>query len=1021
MPRLQHMGVEVSDERPYTIERTGAPGAWIYDFGLRHSDEEDFEADGVRECFQEAFAAVWSRHMESDRLNALVIGAGLGWREVVVIRAYTAYIRQIGTAFSQAYIATALNNNVTIVRLLVDLFETRFDPRLAEDREAEQDGLVGQIREALDDVASLDEDRILRLYLGLIRASSRTNHYQRDADGAPLAYLALKLDPQAVPELPAPRPEYEIFVYSPRIEGVHLRFGPVARGGLRHSDRREDFRTEILGLVKAQMVKNAVIVPVGAKGGFIVKRPGDAVVECYSTFVRALLDVTDNIVDGVVVPPRDVVRQDDDDPYLVVAADKGTATFSDTANGIAGEYDFWLGDAFASGGSSGYDHKKMGITARGAWESVKRHFRDLGVNIQEEDFTSVGIGDMSGDVFGNGMLLSRHTRLVAAFDHRHIFIDPQPNAAASYDERRRLFEMPRSSWDDYDRSLISTGGGVWPRTAKSVPLSPEARSALGTTAESLTPAELIHAILHAPVDLLWNGGIGTYVKASTESDAEVGDKANDAVRVDARDLRVKVVGEGGNLGLTQRGRIEFARAGGLIYTDAIDNSAGVDTSDHEVNIKILLDAVVKSGDLTREQRDELLEEMTEEVAALVLRDNYEHTIALGNSLAQAPSLLHVHARFIESLVASGELDREIEFLPSREVIAERLAAGEGLTAPEFAVLLAYRKITLTRHLIRSELPDEPDFTRALEDYFPLPLREPYRERMAGHRLRREIIATATVNHMVNRAGITFVMRLAEETGATSIDIVRAHNAAWRIFAMGKLWTAIEQLDNVVRTEVQTGMILAVRQLVERASRFLLHTRRPPLSVSSTVAQFSDGVQTVAQQLSGLLGGSDRDNFIAGRDALIAAKVPEDLATQVAMLTPLYSALDIVAVAAATSRPVEEVAEVYFAVEDRLVLHRLRDLVNALPRDDRWHTLARAALRDDLYAAHAALTGEILETTDAGAAAPLRVDAWIDANAGTVARAATVLAEIVGAEQADLATLSVALRQIRAVIRSSKVG
>jgi glutamate dehydrogenase len=1014
MPNLQDMGVEVTDERPYGLALGTGELAWIYDFGLRHAGEDDFEADGVREAFQDAFAAVRAGRMESDGFNALVLAGGLTWREVVVLRAYAAYLRQIGTTFSQAYIANALVNNVNIVRLLVDMFETRFSPGFGDDRAADEDALVGQITSALDEVASLDEDRILRSYLGLIRATTRTNHFQQKN------FLSLKLEPKNVPDLPAPRPAYEIFVYSPRVEGVHLRFGPVARGGLRWSDRREDFRTEVLGLVKAQTVKNAVIVPVGAKGGFVIKQTGLEAVDCYSEFVRGLLDLTDNIVDGVVVPPAGIVRHDDDDPYLVVAADKGTASFSDIANGIAADYGFWLGDAFASGGSTGYDHKGMGITARGAWESVKRHFRELGVNVQEQDFTTVGIGDMSGDVFGNGMLLSRHIKLLAAFDHRHVFIDPSPDPEKSYAERKRLFDLPRSSWGDYDRSLISAGGGVWPRTAKSIPLSDEARAALGMTTAALTPVEVIRAILQAPVDLLWNGGIGTYVKATGETNAEVGDRANDAVRVSGRDLRCRVVGEGGNLGFTQRGRIEYAHNGGLIYTDAIDNSAGVDTSDHEVNIKILLGDVIRAGEISRDQRNELLASMSDEVAALVLRDNYEQTIALGNAVAQAPQMLHVHARLIDHLVAQGHLDRDLEFLPGADEIVTRKGAGTGLTAPEFAVLLAYRKITLTAELLASDLPDEPSFADAMESYFPQPLRDRYRSYMRGHRLRREIVATAVVNHMVNRTGTTFLMRLGEETGAPAVEITRAHAAAWHVFDMDRAWAAVEALDNEVGAQVQTTMFLEARQLVERGSRWFLHNRRPPIDVEATIATFAPGVEAVTGKLTDLLVGADRKTFEERRSELVGAGVPGDVAEQFAVLTPLYSALDIVDVSSASHRPVEEVAEVYFTIEDRLGLGSLRDLVNALPRDDRWHTLARAALRDDLYAAHAALTADVLASTDSALPAAERLTHWIDANSGSVQRAAQLLADILSGDQtqADLATLSVALRQIRSVIRSA---
>src|SRR5262245_10186083 len=735
LPVLQRMGVEVVDERPYGVEGKDSTPAWIYDFGLRYDASRLAAPPGaLRELFQDAFAAVWRGQAENDGFNALVLLAGLSWQEAMVLRAYAKYLRQGTSTYSQDYMEQALTSNPRIAMLLAKLFAARLDPALAAagpgggspatNASAEiVPGIVAEIEGALDSVASLDQDRILRAFLAVIQATLRTNYFQRDAAGRPKPYLSIKLDPRAVPNLPAPRPRYEIWVYSPRVEGVHLRFGPVARGGLRWSDRREDFRTEILGLVKAQMVKNAVIVPVGAKGGFVVKRPADPAdreawlaegIACYRTFIRGLLDLTDNLVGGKVVPPSQMVRHDGDDTYLVVAADKGTATFSDIANELSKEHGFWLGDAFASGGSAGYDHKAMGITARGAWESVKRHFREMGVDCQRQDFTAVGIGDMSGDVFGNGMLLSEHTRLVAAFDHRHIFLDPNPDAAASYAERRRLFDLPRSSWADYNVGAISAGGGVYPRSAKSIPLSPEVRRRLGIGSDedggdaqtAMTPQELIRAILVAPVDLLWNGGIGTYVKASTESNADVGDRANDAVRVDGAALRCKCVGEGGNLGLTQRGRVEYALAGGRINSDAIDNSAGVDTSDHEVNIKILLDEMVRGGELTESQRNELLVAMTDEVAELVLRHNYDQNVALATALAQGPAMLHVHARLMRRLENDGELDRTLECLPTDRQIKERQQNGRGLTAPEFAVLLAYAKISLAEQLLDSDLPDE---------------------------------------------------------------------------------------------------------------------------------------------------------------------------------------------------------------------------------------------------------------------------------------------------------------------------
>ena len=739
-----------------------------------------------------------------------------------------------------------------IASLLVALFATRFDPRLPlseEDRATQAKELVTAVGTQLDAVTSLDQDRILRSYLHLIQATLRTSFFQRTTDGRPKSYTAFKLDPQSIPDLPAPRPRFEIFVYSPRFEGVHLRFGGVARGGLRWSDRREDFRTEILGLVKAQMVKNAVIVPTGAKGGFVLKhRPGsgsgttgfartavagrewterDEGVVCYKLFISALLDVTDNLDGGKVVPPKDVVRHDPDDPYLVVAADKGTATFSDLANEISTRYGFWLGDAFASGGSAGYDHKKMGITAKGAWESVKRHFRDLGVDTQTTDFTVVGIGDMSGDVFGNGMLLSRHIRQVAAFDHRHIFIDPDPDPEGSFAERERIFHLPRSSWDDYDRSLISEGGGIWPRSAKSIPLSPQVRAALGITTElsALPPTELIKAILTAPVDLLWNGGIGTYVKSTAESHADAGDKANDVVRVNGRQLRCKVVGEGGNLGLTQRGRIEYALAGGHIATDFLDNSAGVDCSDHEVNIKILLDRVVAAGEMDRTQRDELLAEMTDEVAELVLRDNYEQATALGNARSQSRSLLPVHKRLIGELEKRGQLDRTLEDLPNDEELDSRVELGIGLTGPEFAVLLAYVKIVLKHEILDSELPDEAWTEGVLVDYFPTPLRERFADAMTEHPLRREVVTTQLVNEAVNRGGTSFFHRASEETGASAADVLRASIVVREVYGLNDLHRAVESLDNQVPTESQTAVYLEMRRLLDRAVRWMVSNRR----------------------------------------------------------------------------------------------------------------------------------------------------------------------------------------------------
>ncbi|WP_071769072.1 NAD-glutamate dehydrogenase, partial [Burkholderia ubonensis] len=817
-------------ERPYRIQAQDGAPAWVHDFGLEMADDTEFDIERVKGLFEDAFDRIWSGRIENDDFNRLVLRAHLSAREVTILRAYAKYLRQVGSTFSDAYIERALTGNPAIARQLVELFVVRFDPRIGSPRDAQAERLLKAIETALDQVPNLDEDRILRQFLGVINATERTNYFRHDADGEPKPYLSFKFDPAKVPGLPEPKPMFEIWVYSPRVEGVHLRGGRVARGGLRWSDRREDFRTEVLGLMKAQMVKNVVIVPVGSKGGFVVKNPPppsdrDAWmregVACYQTFLRGLLDLTDNLAGNAVEPPPDVVRHDPDDPYLVVAADKGTATFSDYANAISHEYGFWLDDAFASGGSVGYDHKKMAITARGAWESVKRHFREMGVDTQTTDFTVVGIGDMSGDVFGNGMLLSPHIRLVAAFDHRHVFLDPNPDPAASFAERARLFALERSSWADYDSAAISTGGGVYPRTAKTIPLSAAVQAALGIDAAALAPNELIRAILQAPVDLLYNGGIGTYVKAARETNAQVGDRANDAVRVNGADLRCKVVGEGGNLGFTQFGRIEFAQHGGRINTDAIDNSAGVDCSDHEVNIKILLGLVVTDGEMTEKQRNALLAEMTDEVGLLVLRDNYYQTQALSIAGRYTVELLDAEARLMRWLERAGRLNRVIEFLPTDDDVAERQAAKLGLTSPERAVLLAYSKMWLYDALLESDVPEDPLVAGMLVDYFPKPLQQRFSEPMRRHPLRREILATHLTNALVNRVGCAFVHRLMEETDAQPGDIVRACIMARDVFDLDAVWRDIDALDNRVADDVQARMFVDVARLLERAALWFL--------------------------------------------------------------------------------------------------------------------------------------------------------------------------------------------------------
>lgn len=1041
LPLFTHLGVEVGDERPYELRGADGRTLRIYDFGLRADADlwagtaTGADAADVRRRFEDAFRAVWDGRAESDGFNALVLGAGLTWRQVVILRTVAKYLRQTGSTFSQDYVESALVAHTGLARSLVELFEARFDPDAFPDtdagrdkRAARQKAIVTHVKEALDDVASLDHDRIVRALLGVIQASLRTNFYQPDEHGHDKSYVSLKLNPKKIPDLPAPRPMFEVWVYSPRVEGVHLRFGKVARGGLRWSDRREDFRTEVLGLVKAQMVKNAVIVPTGSKGGFYAKQLPDPAVDraawmdegiaSYKLFISGLLDLTDNLVSGEAVPPHRVVRHDEVDTYLVVAADKGTAKFSDIANGISSDYGFWLDDAFASGGSAGYDHKGMGITARGAWESVKRHFRELGVDTQSEEFTVVGVGDMSGDVFGNGMLLSEHIRLVAAFDHRHIFVDPDPNAAASFAERRRMFDLPGSSWADYDESLISTGGGVFPRSAKSIAVTPQMVAALGLRAgtKSLTPAELMKAILLAPVDLLWNGGIGTYVKAASETNAEIGDRANDAIRVNGAALRCKVVGEGGNLGLSQLGRIEAALAGVRVNTDAIDNSAGVDTSDHEVNIKILLTELTRTGELTTKRRNTLLASMTDEVAQQVLRDNYEQNVLLGNARAQQHQMLVVHERLIQFLEEHGDLDRALEFLPSDSEIGRRQKDGLGLSSPEFSVLVAYAKLYLKNQLIATSLPDDPWFATTLAEYFPKPLRGKYAEQIAAHPLRREIITNAVANSMVNRGGITFAYRATEETGASPEQVARAYVVCREVFDLAGFVRRVEASDNQVSTAAQTALYLEFRRLIDRAVRWFLTARPAELDIAAEVARFRPGVEAYAGRMGDVLQGSERNRLVRRARDLQGKGVPEDLALAAASLLDAYSLLDCIEVAEDTGEPLENVVGVYFLASETFSIDAMLTRVTALPREDRWDALARGAMRDDLYAVLESLTRSILEVSDRSADAASRFEVWSELNADALGRARQALGGIERMSHAGIAALSVALRTLRTVTR-----
>ncbi|TYP88130.1 NAD-glutamate dehydrogenase [Blastococcus xanthinilyticus] len=1030
LPVLQHMGVEVVDERPYEIDRIGAPPTWIYDFGVAVPPVDLPLLRSLPERFTEAVAAVWRGEAEDDGLGALVMLAGLNWRQVTVVRAYVQWLRQAGLPFSQAYVERTLAAHPGVVARMVALFETRFSPGRSG-REARQAELVEALRGAIGEVASLDADRVLSSLLAAVVATQRTTYYAMSSPARPA--LALKLDPSGVPDLPEPRPAHEVWVSSPRVMGVHLRFGKVARGGLRWSDRHEDLRTEILGLVKAQMVKNTVIVPTGAKGGFVVKNPppdgasrDEVVAEgqaCYRIFVGALLSLTDNLVDGAVVPPEKVVRHDGDDSYLVVAADKGTATFSDLANSVALERGYWLGDAFASGGSVGYDHKAMGITARGAWESVTRHFRELDLDVQSQDFTVVGVGDMSGDVFGNGMLLSEHIRLVAAFDHRHVFVDPAPDAARSFTERQRLFELPRSSWADYDPALISAGGGVWPRTAKSVPVSEEMRAALGLPGDvpALTPVELIRAILLAPVDLLFNGGIGTYVKAATESHLEVGDKANDAVRVDGGQLRVRVVGEGGNLGLTQRGRVEYALAGGRVNNDAIDNSAGVDTSDHEVNIKIALNRVVDEGRIDPEGRAALLGEMTDDVAVAVLAHNHAQNATLAVETASARGLLDAHERFIRSLERSGRLNRAVEFLPDGRGLAERRRDGQALTGPELSVLLAYAKLQTGDAVVASSLPDDPALEELLVGYFPAPLRERFPAAVTDHPLRREIIATVLTNRAVNVAGITGLFRLAEETGVPLHTVVRAHAVARAVFGVDRMWDAVRPLDNRVASAAQVEARTEATRLAERATRWLLRqpdlTAENPPPLAAVTVRFAAAVAEVQAGLPGWLLGSEAAGYAERAERLQEAGLPAELAARVAAAPLVPAALDLAVVAERTGAPVALAGQVLQRLADRLGLVALRELVTALPRDRRWPSMARASLRDDLAMEQSSLTEDVLSLRTAENEPPDElVTRWEEGWDAAQRRAAAQLADITSGDRQELAELLVAVRTLRGLRR-----
>ena len=1030
LPKLEQLGLRVISERPYRVRiggghETGAgPDVlWIHDLLMVEQSGLEIDIGTVRDSFRDALKRIWSGEAEDDGFNRLIVLAGMSWRDVVIVRAIAKYLRQVGAPFSQVYMEETLAAHAEIAVSLVRYFMARFDPAGERDDSAAADHRAAVVA-ALDNVASLDEDRIIRRFLNVIDATLRTNYFQTRGDGQPKPYVSFKLDSESLDELPLPRPHVEVFVYSPRVEGIHLRGGRIARGGIRWSDRREDFRTEVLGLMKAQMVKNAVIVPVGAKGGFVVKRPpesgdreamGAEGVACYKMFIAGLLDLTDNYVDGVVVPPPDLVAHDEADPYLVVAADKGTATFSDIANGVSAEYGFWLGDAFASGGKDGYDHKKMGITARGAWESVKRHFRELGRDTQSDAFTVIGVGDMSGDVFGNGMLQSQCIRLLGAFNHRHIFLDPDPDPVASYAERERLFTLPRSSWSDYDPDVLSPGGMIVERSAKSVALTPEVRARLGISKESLTPHALIGALLAAHVDLLWFGGIGNYVKASAESHADAGDRANDIVRIDAAALNCRVVGEGANLGMTQRGRVEFALAGGLINTDAIDNSAGVDCSDHEVNIKVLLNQLVVAGELNVKQRNALLETMTDDVAGLVLRNNYLQSQALSVELAGATAHADSHERLMRDLERAGHLDRAVEFLPDDEIVAERLQGGQALTRPELAVLLASAKISVFADLIESDVTDDPYLAEDLERYFPDAISTRYGAAIPDHTLRREIIATSVANSIVNRAGCSFVNELAEATSSPVNEIAKAYAAARHVFCLRELWHEIEALDNQVDSSLQTRMLTEVGRLLERGTLWFLRSRPRPIDISAAIDDFADGVAALGEVVEAVLPPEKRERVEQLRSYYVESGVSEGVARMVAAVDPLLPACDIVEIADITEIDVTAAARAYFTVGAEFGMDWLRDNATALNTGNHWQHRAVGAITDDLFGQQRALCLAVLQAGSRGASVEDSIAAWQERHRPLVNRTNDLFEDLRAGGPLDLAMLAVANRQIRALI------
>lgn len=1021
IPVLENLGFRVISESAHDIRSNSGQVVWVHDFKLAHQAESTLEFSALKTVLADAFIAIWQGDADNDAFNTLVGSVGLHWRSVVMLRAYANYMHQTLFPFSINYMATALVNQADLTRQLVELFHHKFDPLVQGESTAEQiDAVRSRIVGDLDQVQNLNDDRIIRRFMALIDNSLRTNFYQCDELGAYKPYLSIKFSPRGLAEVPEPRPLFEIFVYATRMEGVHLRTSKVARGGLRWSDRLQDYRTEVLGLVKAQQVKNAVIVPSGAKGGFVCKKmPANATREqqqqeaiaCYQWFIRGLLDLTDNLIDGSVVTPNNVVRYDDNDPYLVVAADKGTASFSDIANAISQEYNHWLGDAFASGGSQGYDHKGMGITARGAWISVQRHFLEKEIDVQSQPITVLGIGDMAGDVFGNGMLLSSALKLVAAFNHQHIFIDPEPDPAASFAERQRLFALPKSSWSDYAKHLISEGGGVFERSAKVIVLTPQIRARFAIDATNLTPTEFIHQLLQAPVDLIWNGGIGTYVKAAAETHAEVGDKANDSLRVNGEQLRCKVFGEGGNLGMTQRGRIEYCLQGGACNTDFIDNAGGVDCSDHEVNIKILLNEIVVNGDLTQKQRNQLLVDMTDNVAQLVLYNNRRQAQAISVAQSDALARSAEYRRMMNALQQQGRLNRKLEFLPSDENLLERQTQGKGLTRPELAILISYAKAVLKEDLAQAAIADDDYMAAFIETAFPQKISQLFPMALRNHRLRHEIVATQIANDMVNTMGISFAQRLMESTGASVDDIAKAYVIARDIYAMPEFLIALERTSISISSALQLQMINGMMRKIRRATRWFLRNRRSYLNPATEVQLFTPGMMHINQNLVHLLNGETLQEWLAATDHLRALGLPETLIKRVAHPADLYSGLSVIEAARIANQPVESLAKVYFALGNYLSLPWFSAQISNLPVDNFWQAMARETYLGDLESQLRNLSVALVRLMEDTMDLEQLIERWSAQHQLLIARWKSMVNELQAANGTDFAMIAVALRDL----------